>query len=244
MGSVSKQGADFRTSTAWLGAALALIAAATAGSCARTQAEQSQQSEVSMAGSARSAGSTQSSSLRSSGAVDAATVPQTAPTAKQPFTAKPLFGCHVANFAWGSVAYGNVLDDEGHVWFYDLGRTWSDQPAGDGLFLGSALRERFAGAELQPMLPISSAQLDALRKKALIAKTGSIARKQHAVDAGGAGCEAYIWERADAYRRIELGEMGDYAVTNSRPEAHELEKALRDIFHSVRSRPAPKKTAL
>jgi hypothetical protein len=94
------------------------------------------------------------------------------------------------------------------------------------------------------MLRISSAQLDAMRKKASIAKTGSIVRKQQAVDAGGAGCEAYIWERADAYRPIELGAIGDYAVSNSRPEAHELEKALRDIFHSVRSHPAPKKTAL
>ena len=56
---------------------------------------------------------------------------------------------------------------------------------------------------------MNGGDFDALRKKALIAKTGSITRKQHAVDAGGAGCEAYIWERADAYRRIELGDMGD-----------------------------------
>ncbi len=140
---------------------------------------------------------------------------------------KPLFECGRAAFAKGSIAYGHVLDDRGRIWFYDLGTTWSPQPAGGGLYLESALRERFKNPVLESRR-VSLERLTAMRKKAESAQHGRIEEKQASNDAGGAGCEAYLWERPDAYRAVELGTTGDYVIRNSSPEADELQKWLRE----------------
>ncbi|WP_437903581.1 hypothetical protein WME95_34290 [Sorangium sp. So ce327] len=134
---------------------------------------------------------------------------------------KPLFSCYYVSFAWGSKAYGNVLDDQGRIWFYDLGRTWFPQPAGDGLYLETGLRERFRNPVLQSRR-VPPAQLADMRKKAEIARGGQIEKKHVSRDAGSAGCEAYLWERSDAYREVKLGSRGGSEIRNSSLEAGHL----------------------
>jgi hypothetical protein len=152
---------------------------------------------------------------------------QTDPNSRGVTMGKPLFSCGYANFAWGSTAYGHVLDDQGQIWFYDLGTTWSPQPAGAGLYLESKLRERFRNPVLQSRR-VPPGQLATMRKNAEIARSGRIEELHAAYDSGGAGCEAYIWERSDAYREVELGSSGDYTIRNSSPEAAQLQKWLRE----------------
>ncbi|NUO52274.1 MAG: hypothetical protein HOV80_25755 [Polyangiaceae bacterium] len=137
---------------------------------------------------------------------------------------KPLFTCGYANFAWGRVARGTVLDDKGRLWTYDLGTTWSGTPVPDGaegLYLESGLRERFKKLVLQKTrVPLE--QLATMQKKAESAREGRIEKRQVAHDAGGSGCDAYLWERPDAYREVELGTDGVYEVRNLSPEADEI----------------------
>jgi hypothetical protein len=66
-----------------------------------------------------------------------------------------------------------------------------------------------------------------MRKKAEIARGGRIEKKHVARDAGSAGCEAYLWERSDAYREVELGSSGGYEIRNSSLEAGHLQEWLR-----------------
>ena len=47
-------------------------------------------------------------------------------------------------------------------------------------------------------------------------------------DGGEAGCDAYLWERADAYRTVELGSSGDVVVVNSSAEAGQLTEYLKE----------------
>src|SRR5262245_43907674 len=77
--------------------------------------------------------------------------PAPPPSALPPLEAmgKPLFSCNRANFAWGSTAYGHVLDDRGQIWFYDLGKTWSPEPAGNGLYRRDGLTKRFRNLALE-----------------------------------------------------------------------------------------------
>lgn len=148
------------------------------------------------------------------------------PDSKGARMGKPLFSCGYVNFAWGSKAYGHVLDDQGRIWFYDLGRTWSPQPAGDELYLETGLRERFRNPVLQSRR-VPPAQLADMRKKAEIARGGRIEKKRVRHHTGSAGCEAYLWERSDAYREVELGSSGDYELRNSSSEAGHLQEWLR-----------------
>ncbi|MDC0678417.1 hypothetical protein [Sorangium atrum] len=141
---------------------------------------------------------------------------------------KPLFSCYYVSFAWGlSKHHGHVIDDQGRIWFYDLGRTWDPQPAGDGLYLETGLRERFRNPVLQSRR-VPPAQLADMRKKAEIARGGLIEKKSMARDAGSAGCEAYLWERSDAYREVKLGTSGGYEIRNSSLEAGHLQEWLRE----------------
>lgn len=139
---------------------------------------------------------------------------------------KPLFSCGYANFAWRSIAYGHVLDDQGRIWFYDRGATWSPQAAGVGLYSESKLRERFRNAVLQAR-QVTRDQLATMVIKAEHARSGRIERTQTAFDAGGRACEAYIWETSDAYHEVELGSTGDVEVRNYNPEASQLLQLLR-----------------
>lgn len=139
---------------------------------------------------------------------------------------KPLFSCNRANFAWGAIAYGHVLDDRGQIWFYDLGKTWSPQPAGDGLYLRAGLTERFRNPVLESRR-VRRAKLAAMLKKAELARSGRLEERQVSHDAGGSGCEAYLWERADAYQVVELGTDGDISIKNTAPEAGELKQWLQ-----------------
>ena len=148
------------------------------------------------------------------------------PDSKGVRTGKPLFSCGRENFAWGRTAYGHVLDDQGRIWFYDLGKTWSPRPAGDGLYLETGLRERFRNPVLQSRR-VPSAQLATTREKARVARDGQIEKKFVAFESGAAGCEAYLWERSDAYRNVELGSNGDQEIRNSSPEAGQLQEWLK-----------------
>jgi len=142
---------------------------------------------------------------------------------------KPLFACNYDR-SWGDdVAFGHVLDDRGRIWFYNRGRTTASpepEPAGDGLFLESGLRARFRNPVLQS-LRVSPARLAQMSQKAELARAGRIERGRGAPDLGASGCEAYLWARADAYQRIELGTGGDFWVQNSLPEASELKAYLQ-----------------
>jgi len=150
---------------------------------------------------------------------------------------KPLFACNYDR-SWGDdVAFGHVLDDRGRIWFYNRGRTpaspepvrrttWSPEPAGDGLFLDSGLRARFIHPVLQS-LRVSPSRLAQMSQEAELARGGRIERGRTAADLGDFGCEAYLWERADAYRRVELGSGGDFWVQNSTPEASQLNAYLQ-----------------
>ncbi|MGC4094503.1 MAG: hypothetical protein QM756_42635 [Polyangiaceae bacterium] len=151
---------------------------------------------------------------------------QPEPTKSSIPMAKPLFSCGYANSAWGNVAYGHVLDDEGRIWSYDLSKPWSPQELGDGLNAEGRLRERFADLLLEARR-VPAAQLISMRAKVDAARAGRIEEKQAAFDKGAAGCEAYLWEKPDTYRRVELGSVGDHIVSNTSPEALELNKWLQ-----------------
>jgi hypothetical protein len=138
---------------------------------------------------------------------------------------KPLFSCGVASFARESVAYGNVIDDHGLIWFYDLGKTWSAVSAGGDLYLESALRDRFVNLVLRPER-VSDVQLAAMRRMAQYAQEGRIEKQHVKYDGGAFGCEAYVWEKSDAYKEVELGSRGDFVIRNLSPEAARLEKWL------------------
>lgn len=148
------------------------------------------------------------------------------PNSKGVRMGQPLFTCGYANFAWGNVAYGHVLDDQGRIWFYDLGATWDPRPAGGGLYLETGLRERFKNPVLQSRR-VPPAQLAAMRRKAEATRGGRIEETHRADDSGGFGCEAYLWERADAYREVVLGGGGDLEIRNSSPEAGHLQEWLQ-----------------
>jgi hypothetical protein len=161
-------------------------------------------------------------------------------SAAPPAMGRPLFSCGYVNFAWGGAAYGQVLDHQGQIWSYDLGRTWSPQPAGDGLYFESALRKRFANAKpLSRRVPPE--ELVAMQKKAEVARTGRIEKEHVAYDSGGFGCEAYVWERPDAYREVELGSTGDYVVRNTTAEAEQISKWLREDLGMGRRPESPRK---
>ena len=66
-----------------------------------------------------------------------------------------------------------------------------------------------------------------MSQKAELARAGRIERKPNGADMGDSGCEAYLWQRADAYQRVELGSGGDFWVQNSIPEASELKAYLQ-----------------
>ena len=150
---------------------------------------------------------------------------------------KPLFSCNTSNFAWGKVAKGYVLDHQGRIWFYDLGDTWTPHVAGNGLFFESGLRARFKNPVRQ-IHSATRAQLAIMRKKAKIARGGRIEKKHVGFDAGGCGCEAYLWETPDTYREVELGSSGDYEITNSSPEANEITQWLIDeLKMGIRRKP-------
>ena len=149
------------------------------------------------------------------------------PNSKGARMGKPLFSCGYVNFAWGSTAFGYILDDQGRIWFYDLGKTWSPQPAGDRLTRETGLRERFRNPVLQS-LRVPPAQLAAMRKQAEVARGGRIEKKHVMYDAGSAGCEAYLWETSDTYREVELGSSGDFEIRSSSLEADHLREWLRD----------------
>jgi hypothetical protein len=151
-----------------------------------------------------------------------------ASTSSQPVSmGMPLFSCGFVSYDGGATDYGQVLDDRGELWFYDLEKMWSPRPAGGGLYFGAGLRERFANAEPQSR-SVSPEHLTAMRNKAEAARSGSVKKEQVAYDAGWLGCEAYIWERSDAYREVELGASGDFEIRNSSPEAEQLMKWLRE----------------
>jgi hypothetical protein len=226
-------------------AVLLLVASSAAISCGRSEQSEARRSstaepsakpvalEQAGAGSVKpQAGASSVEPQTDAGSVEAqvifpsTTVLEDDRNAKGVKMAKPLFQCGHANFAWGRQAYGYVLDDGGRIWFYDLGQTWSPEPTADGLFLESALRARFKNPVAQS-LRVPKARLEAMRKKAERARSSRIERKQAMLDAGGAGCEAYLWDKTDAYRLVELGNVGDTLITNASPEAAELNAWLQ-----------------
>ena len=99
-----------------------------------------------------------------------------------------------------------------------LGETWTPEPAGDGLFRESALRACFKKPVLQA-LRVDPERLAPMRRNAELARQGKVTRTQFMHDAGG---EAYLWDRVDAYEKVELGKLGDLLIRNSSPEAFEL----------------------
>jgi hypothetical protein len=150
-----------------------------------------------------------------------------------PPTGKPLFSCGYADFAWRKVAYGHFLDDWGQVWFYDLGDTWSPEPAGNGLYLEMGLRSRFAGAVLEQRV-VPATRVAELRQLARAASTGRIEQRHVAFDAGSGSCEAYVWETGDAYQSVKLGGDGGVRVRNSNAAAAQLVAALTsEIFKGL-----------
>lgn len=153
---------------------------------------------------------------------------------------RPLFECGQSNFAWHATALGHVLDENGRIWFYDLGETWTPEPAGDGLFRESALRARFKNPVLQT-LRVGPERLVAMRKKAELARHGEVTRTRFMYDAGGMGCEAFLWDRVDAYEGVELAEVGDQLARNSSLEAFELYAWLAGELGMLSSPKSPRK---
>lgn len=141
--------------------------------------------------------------------------------------ARPLFSCDVTSFAWGKVAFGHVLDEEGQIWFYDLGEKWSPLEAAEPeLFLESGLRVRFDEPVLQSRR-VEQDQLDAMQLKAELARDGRVQVATISRDMGSSGCTAYLWEQPQAYRSVELGTFGDTSYRNLSPQAAELLAWLR-----------------
>jgi hypothetical protein len=141
--------------------------------------------------------------------------------------ARPLFSCDVTSFAWGNVAFGHVLDEEGQIWFYDLGQKWSafDAPEPE-LFLESGLRVRFNQPVLQSRR-VDQDELDAMQLKAELAREGRVQVETVSRDMGASGCTAYLWEAPQAYRGVELGTFGDTSYRNLSPDAADLLVWLR-----------------
>jgi hypothetical protein len=141
--------------------------------------------------------------------------------------ARPLFSCDVTSFAWGEVAFGHVLDEEGQIWSYDLGDEWSPSPASEsGLSLEAGLRVRFHRSVLQSR-HIEQDELDRMQLGAELAQEGPIQEARVSFDAGSSGCTAYLWEQPQAYRSVELGTFGDVSYRNLSPEAAEVLVWLR-----------------
>jgi len=151
----------------------------------------------------------------------------------------PLFGCSVANFAWGAVLRGFVIDTAGRVWSFDHGKIWNAKLApdagspsapGGAWFERAALSSLYSPAESDARLPLPIIA----KYQALIApaQLGKITRAQWAVDAGGYGCDAYSWNATgDAYQPVELGARGDVNVLNDAPAAHALSAWLHGVEH-------------
>lgn len=153
----------------------------------------------------------------------------------------PLFGCSYANFAWGHVFRGFVIDDAGRVWSFKHDKIWDGpklaEEAGP-LSVGGAWFER------APLLSMyspaeSSARLAAdvvAKYRALIepARLGKVSMRRVAVDAGGYGCEAYAWDESrTAYQEVVLGSMGDEAIINGSSAAHALNLWLHGVERAL-----------
>jgi hypothetical protein len=105
----------------------------------------------------------------------------------------PLFGCSIANFAWGREFYGFLIDDAGRVWSFNHGKTWSPKLAhaagaftvGGDWFERAPLLSMYSPAESSARLPAPVvAKYRALIEPARLRK---ITRARMAVDAGSHG---------------------------------------------------------
>jgi hypothetical protein len=141
---------------------------------------------------------------------------------------RPLFSCFITNFAWGRVNYGQVLDDQGRIWLWDLSGDYPRPPPPGKVHDLAGLKEGFKHLALQSRR-VSPAQLAGMREQAAAARDGHLESKQVLIDAGASGCEAFIWDTPDSYATVRLGSHGDFLVQNSKPEAGELWEELRDL---------------
>lgn len=134
--------------------------------------------------------------------------------------ARPVFSCDYSNQAWGDVAYGFVLDEEGRIWSYSV----TDFPRyfGAGWRTGSfsKLRDTFQNPKLQSRR-VEADQLAVMRRKIGAADAGGITTEQAMFDAGAHGCSAFQCS-GPSYSRVELGTFGDQVRVNLAPEAREL----------------------
>jgi hypothetical protein len=140
---------------------------------------------------------------------------------------QPIFSCGYSNSAWGRVRFGHVLDDQGRIWSYDFERVPSASTAAAGAAGTSSLSERFPNPALQSRrVPLE--RLAPMQKKVEGAREGRIESREVASDAGIAACYAYLRDRSGAVRSVVLGGSGNSVITNSSPEAAELQAWLRN----------------
>ncbi len=230
-----------RASLAWLG--LACVSAASLGACnARSRSEPS-------AASASIAGPTGDIPPSPDGGPSVDADPDEVPLSTKvesvdravaigSLPARPLFECSYANFGWGSVVVGNVLDENGRIWTEPRhGARWSrklvridaDAGAGGKWFDGHDARRRYANT-----VSTSRVEGTALSRARLlidVARRGKITERQAGFDAGGCGCDAYVWHpERDAYQVVILYQFGNTDITNESDAARRLYPWARDLL--------------
>jgi hypothetical protein len=147
------------------------------------------------------------------------------------FSDSIVFECYYINFAWGHQHSGYYVDRDGGVHAYDRsGDPWLPESVtrGDSLIPEADMVAKFEGARAYRHVPRETV----LEKARLLptAARGRLKRTHEAFDAGAAGCAGYLYDVDKAlYQTIELGQEGDFRVTNSARAARDLTKWLRSL---------------
>jgi hypothetical protein len=140
---------------------------------------------------------------------------------------KYLFECSHDNSAWLPVHRGFYVDREGNVYQYE--RThggWEPEESDKGYFAKfkpSEMDDKYEGKEL--VGKVDKDMLGAMVLLIVPASNGRIIRRSAAADAGGTGCDAFLYDaQAQRYSMVELGTTAtsDVEVKNTSKEAEVL----------------------
>jgi len=153
-------------------------------------------------------------------------LPLAAAACADPLTPPPpgrfRFEVEYVNFAWGFSYHGYVVDEEGHVYSYDLGDTQQQPPAGDE-FSAADLEAKYAHRRALAG-SVSAAEVQSRYARVGDALAGTLTPEQGVcADAGTTRYTALIYNQdTGTYRRLLLRQNGDVARTNTSPAAAEL----------------------
>ncbi|HKP75398.1 MAG TPA: hypothetical protein VJT67_07620 [Longimicrobiaceae bacterium] len=140
-----------------------------------------------------------------------------------------LFEVEYVNFAWGFSYHGFVVDEEGHVYSYDLADTRQPPPSGDE-FTAAELEAKYAHRRALAG-SVAAAEVQARYARVGDALAGSLTPEQGmCADAGTTRYTALLYDApTGTYHRLLLHQNGDVARTNTSPAARELFRWLAEV---------------